>query len=178
MTAVRVCKFNHGQQVLVGTVLKDKGIGFQVRLDNGVEMFIPRKRILCSWEESLEQNQEAQENPAPDLPTQEEVPPVAQAEAAATTPEPKKRAKATATATTEPRNTVALKELCFDLGLEPRIARRRLRKALGNVGTGSRWEWAKNSPELAKVTAALVGTAPTEPTDNERVNSDAEDMVE
>lgn len=55
---------------------------------------------------------------------------------------------------------VHLKQLCFDLDLEPRIARRRLRKALGNVGTGHRWAWAPDSPELAKVRTVLAGTLP------------------
>lgn len=59
-------------------------------------------------------------------------------------------------------NLVHLKQLCFDLDLEPRIARRRLRKALGNVGTGQRWAWEPDSPELAKVRTALAGTPATE----------------
>lgn len=57
---------------------------------------------------------------------------------------------------------VHLKQLCFDLDLEPRIARRRLRKALGNVGTGHRWAWEPDSPELAKVRAVLAGTPATD----------------
>lgn len=57
-------------------------------------------------------------------------------------------------------NLVHLKQLCFDLDLEPRIARRRLRKALGNVGTGHRWAWEPDSPELAKVRTVLAGTMP------------------
>lgn len=59
-------------------------------------------------------------------------------------------------------NLVHLKQLCFDLDLEPRIARRRLRKALGNVGTGQRWAWEPDSPELAKVRTVLAGTMPSE----------------
>lgn len=58
-------------------------------------------------------------------------------------------------------NLVHLKQLCFDLDLEPRIARRRLRKALGNVGTGQRWAWEPNCPELAKVRTVLAGTTPS-----------------
>ncbi|MGE4374773.1 MAG: hypothetical protein AB7D01_03600 [Methanoculleus sp.] len=57
---------------------------------------------------------------------------------------------------------VHLKQLCFDLDLEPRIARRRLRKALGNIGTGQRWAWEPDSPELAKVRAVLAGTPATD----------------
>lgn len=59
-------------------------------------------------------------------------------------------------------NLVHLKQLCFDLDLEPRIARRRLRKALGNVGTGQRWAWEPDSPELARVRTALAGTPATD----------------
>ena len=59
-------------------------------------------------------------------------------------------------------NLVHLKQLCFDLDLEPRIARRRLRKALGNVGTGQRWAWEPDSPELAQVRTVLAGTMPSE----------------
>ena len=58
-------------------------------------------------------------------------------------------------------NLVHLKQLCFDLDLEPRIARRRLRKALGNVGTGQRWAWEPDSPELARVRTVLAGTMPS-----------------
>lgn len=57
---------------------------------------------------------------------------------------------------------VHLKQLCFDLDLEPRIARRRLRKALGNIGTGQRWAWEPDSPELAKVRTVLAGTPAAE----------------
>lgn len=61
----------------------------------------------------------------------------------------------------EDSNLVHLKQLCFDLDLEPRIARRRLRKALGNIGTGQRWAWEPDSPELAKVRTVLAGTPAT-----------------
>jgi len=62
----------------------------------------------------------------------------------------------------EDSNLIHLKQLCFDLDLEPRIARRRLRKALGNIGTGARWAWEPDSPELAKVRAVLAGTPATD----------------
>ena len=48
--------------------------------------------------------------------------------------------------------------------MEPRIARRKLRKSLGNIGTGSRWEWKKGSTELATVQKALTATAEPTPT--------------
>ena len=67
-----------------------------------------------------------------------------------------------ATADRDDSNLIHLKQLCFNLDLEPRIARRRLRKALGNVGTGQRWAWEPDSPELAKVRTALAGTPATD----------------
>jgi len=67
---------------------------------------------------------------------------------------------------------VTLAELCVELRIVGRIARRRLRKALGQVGTGSRWEWKKASEELAKVRSLLtvappVATAPEADADDE-----------
>ncbi len=70
--------------------------------------------------------------------------------------------KPAAAAADSDSNLVHLKQLCFDLDLEPRIARRRLRKALGNVGTGQRWAWEPDSPELAKVRTVLAGTMSSE----------------
>jgi len=55
---------------------------------------------------------------------------------------------------------VHLKQICFDLDVEPRIARRRLRKAIGKVGTGNRWAWKKDSPELSRVRQILAGALP------------------
>ena len=69
--------------------------------------------------------------------------------------------KPAATKTDSDSNLVHLKQLCFDLDLEPRIARRRLRKALGLVGTGQRWAWEPDSPELARVRTVLAGTMPS-----------------
>jgi hypothetical protein len=71
-------------------------------------------------------------------------------------------AKPAPTATKPERdpNLVTLKQLCFDLDLEPRIARRRLRGSIGTIGTGSRWEWTAGSEELNKVRAILAKPAP------------------
>lgn len=80
--------------------------------------------------------------------------------AAAHAPEPalKKERKPREKKESAPRdpNLVSLKELCFQLEIEPRIARRMLRKAQGNIGTGSRWEWTKDSDDLAKVRTILL----------------------
>ena len=72
-------------------------------------------------------------------------------------------------------NLVHLKQICFDLDLEPRIARRRLRKALGNVGTGQRWAWEPDSPELAKVRTVLAGTMPS--TDPEALSAEDQEAL-
>lgn len=53
---------------------------------------------------------------------------------------------------------VTLADLLTEYKLVGRIARRRLRKALGTVGTGSRWEWKKDSTDLAKVREILSPT--------------------
>ena len=73
-------------------------------------------------------------------------------------PTPKAKKEKPAPAERDP-NLVSLKQLCFELDLEPRIARRRLRKAVGHVGTGGRWEWMKDSPEYAAVQKALAAPA-------------------
>ena len=51
---------------------------------------------------------------------------------------------------------VTLAELCTEYGIVGRIARRRLRSSFGQVGTGSRWEWKKDSAELDKVRGILA----------------------
>ena len=72
---------------------------------------------------------------------------------------------------------VQLKQLCPE-GLETRIARRRLRKALGNVGTGSRWEWPEGSEELAKIKAILAPQPAASPVPATEPDPDlAQDLV-
>lgn len=88
------------------------------------------------------------------------------------TPEPEAEAEAgpsllsslvgqvTADPTPEPEpedNTVSLASLCAELQVVPRIARRRLRKALGNLVEG-RWEWdAEDENLLATVRSIIQG---------------------
>lgn len=63
-------------------------------------------------------------------------------------------------------NLVTLAELCTEYGIVGRIARRRLRSSFGQVGTGSRWEWKKDSADLAKVRGVLAPKpAPATPAD-------------
>lgn len=68
---------------------------------------------------------------------------------------------------------VTLAELCTELKIIGRIARRRLRKSLGKVGAGARWEWRKASEELAKVRTILTSAA-QDTNDEGRINRDAE----
>lgn len=66
----------------------------------------------------------------------------------------------TAEPTPEPEpedNTVSLAALCAELQVVPRIARRRLRKALGNLQEG-RWEWdAEDDCLLAQIRSIIRG---------------------
>jgi hypothetical protein len=52
-------------------------------------------------------------------------------------------------------DNMVLKQLCRDLDLDPRKARIKLRKTVGN--TTGRWEWEKGSKELKEVTDILTG---------------------
>ena len=52
---------------------------------------------------------------------------------------------------------ITLKQLCAELDVEPRIARRRLRNSVGLIGTGSRWEWKAKDKVLADIRKAIKG---------------------
>lgn len=134
-------------------VLANKGIAWQVQDENG-DAFLVQKRLVVRgpWEEA--EDDEPAPTPAPGSLAGQ----LAAAAAEVKTALKAKKDKP-APAERDP-NLVTLKELCFELGVIPRIARRRLRKAIGLVGTGGRWEWKKDSPELAKVRQALAAPAP------------------
>lgn len=61
----------------------------------------------------------------------------------------------TPAAAPEFNNLISLKQLCAELNVEPRIARRRLRNSQGQVGTGSRWEWEADSMEIDAIRAII-----------------------
>lgn len=123
-------------------VIANKGITWQVQDDAGDRFLVQKKQVVRGpWTED-----EEDESPAP-------APLLTAALAQVTAPKPKPEPKPAA-AERDP-DLVTLKELCFQLDLEPRIARRRLRKAVGTIGTGSRWEWKKDSEELATVRKVL-----------------------
>ena len=148
MTTTKHIEFKSANSSGIAQVLANKGICWQVQDDEGEIFLVQKKHVVRGpWEES-------DDDAAP--PAAGSV--AAQILAAAAKAEPKARVKKDP-AVTDP-NLITLKQLCFDLDLEPRIARRKLRKALGNIGTGSRWEWKLGSTELAAVQKALAGAEP------------------
>ena len=155
-TKIRCCRYRSNGQELVGQILTNQGLGFKVLPDgeDTFPLFVHKKHIICQWDEG-----EPGLDPAPEVPT-EPIDPTSLAGQVAnlTTSTPKKKAELPKPE--EGEKTIQLKALCIDFGIEPRIARRRLRKALGNVGTGSRWEWPLNSPELEEVKKVLNAAEP------------------
>lgn len=63
------------------------------------------------------------------------------------TPKKEKKAKK------EPSGLIPLKDICAELKIVPRIARRKLRKAKGLVGTGGAWEF--NPADVEDIKALL-----------------------
>lgn len=123
-----------------GEVIKNLGIRLQLREDDGTEHTVPRSAILSTWDEE---------------PNAEGTPTITVGSLADQAAQLVKDQPASADDGT-PR--VELKSLCIDFGIEPRIARRRLRKEFGQVGTGTRWSWALNSPELERVKTLLAAS--------------------
>lgn len=123
-------------------VIKNLGIRLSLREEDGTEHTVPRSAILSQWEET--------EAPDGTLAAQVKALEAAVESSPTETPAPD-------------TPQIELKALCIDYGIEPRIARRRLRKAFGQVGTGTRWAWALGSPELEQVKALL--NPPTKPTE-------------
>ena len=149
-------EFKNNTGLHIARVIANKGIYWQVQ--DGEESYaVPKKQVTRGpWEEEEEEELTACELEAQELAAGHSSPLTQalqqiQAQAAA----PKAKKEKAAPAERDP-NLVTLKELCFELNVIPRIARRKLRKAVGTIGTGARWEWQKDSDELAKVRAALV----------------------
>lgn len=165
-------KFKRGAGTSTGTILKNRGVGWLIREDGtGEEFQVPKKLVLESYDAPDTVEPTCAECGASGVPLnangfcgdcesaaddQEEHAPkdslLGQLGAAAHQEKPKPKDEA---AQRDP-NLVSLKELCFELEMEPRIARRMLRKAKGNIGTGSRWEWKKGSEELSAVRKVLL----------------------
>ena len=154
--------FKHQGQEIEGLVLANKGICWQVELSDGSAILVQKKHVIAEdttpptnpnpiiADEPLEDA----EAPAPDslasMLTQ-----IRASGKVAGSKAPRKQQPAPAA--TEPSNTISLKQLCAECQVEPRIARRRLRKAVGLIGTGSRWEWEADSAELAAIRTAIAG---------------------
>lgn len=156
MATTQHLEYKSGNGSGIVKVLANKGITWQVQDEETGDIFLVQKKHVTKgpWTET------------PD----EELPPpatgslaaqMAAAAVAATAP-PKGKAKAKAAPAVTDPDLITLKQLCFDLGMEPRIARRKLRKSLGNIGTGSRWEWKLGSTELAAVRKALTAAPAAE----------------
>lgn len=161
-------EFKNASGTHIAEVLANKGIYFQVRDDAGEEYAVPKKQVTRGpWEEPTIEEEAAELTQArgPSLTAA-----LAQIQATDKAKAEPKAKKEPAAATP---NLVTLKQLCFDLNMVPRIARRKLRKVMGQVGTGSRWEWAKDSEELAAVTKALSAPSTQEEADAEEDMGDA-----
>lgn len=171
-------EFKNASGLHIAEVLANRGIYFQVRDDEGEEYAVPKKQVTRGpWEEPTdeEEEMEAIRNSVQAHPLFAQA--LAQA-TAAPVPTPKAKKEKPAPAERDP-NLVSLKQLCWDLDLEPRIARRRLRKAVGHVGTGGRWEWMKDSPEYAAVQKALAApVADAEPVADADDEQDPRDLLQ
>ena len=163
MTKTKFVEIKSANASGIFEVVANKGICWQVKDAEG-NLFLARKTqvVRGPWEEEeLTVEEEAAELAANHNPTFAAALAQVQVEPAPVAKTPRKK-PAEPAEDAEPQ--VTLKELCFDLDIIPRIARRRLRKALGNIGTGSRWEWPLGSPELEKVKQVLL--AKTEAADD------------
>lgn len=137
-------KYLHQGVEKTARIAANKGVCWQT--EEGT--FVQKKLVIAQWDEPED---DAQDEPQPD--------PAAFAAALNEITKPRETSPAPRPVKAEGVEVVTLKQLCFDLGLEPRIARRRLRKLQGLVGTGSRWEWLPDSAELATVRKALATPA-------------------
>lgn len=136
-------------------ILANKGVCWQVEGEDGPFLVQKRQVVRGPWEEETEEEAAAAEEALNTAPPSSLA---GQLAAAMTAANPAPKAQGTAERNSRERDpdVLTLKELCAELNLEPRIARRKLRKEVGHVGTGARWEWKKDSPELAKVRQALA----------------------
>lgn len=141
-----------------GTILADRGIAWLV-LSEGETYPVPKKQVTRQWAPT-EEEQAATLEEAQELDQAEEElygKPSTLAQQLAGTPAP---APAAPKAKEKDPDLVTLADLCTEYKIVGRIARRRLRGSIGTVGTGSRWEWKKDSADLVKVRAILNPPAP------------------
>ena len=150
-------EFKQQGQLRVALILENRGLCWKVRDEKtGEEFQVQKRSVTRQWVEEPEEESAPTTAPSPEFSSM-----LGQLNGqAAAQGKPAPKAKEKKEQAERDPNLVSLKELCFELKVEPRIARRRLRKAVGQVGTGSRWEWMKDSDALAAVKAVLSNPAP------------------
>lgn len=157
--------FKHQSEVIEALVIANKGICWQVELDDGSTTLVQKKHVIS---ESTQPPAEFATDSTITADPFEDEPPAADSLASMLTKiradgkvaKPKRQPKAPATPVAKPATDISiitLKQLCAELNIEPRIARRRLRNSQGHVGTGQRWEWETDSAELAAIRTAIQG---------------------
>ena len=177
--------FTHRGKEMDGLVLADKGICWQVELSDGSTLLVQKKHIITelTGDAGDEEAYVAASQPLVDPDSVEtpdpfeDEPPAADSLATmltkiradgkvatkgkqAKTPKAapvKPAAKPTQAKTPSAGGLITLKQLCAELDVEPRIARRRLRNSIGLIGTGSRWEWQAKDKVLADIRKAIKG---------------------
>jgi hypothetical protein len=150
---VTITVFRHKGEELTAEVLEDKGSTLRVRvfLDGGQtkDMTIKPAQVATSWFE-----EDVEGEPSIITCTTTGYPPKAPEPA----PEPeegKDPEDDREPGPAMPEGSVLLKTLCTELGVAPRVARRRLRKAFGLVGTGKSWYFTPD--RLAEARKAIGG---------------------
>lgn len=181
--------FTHRGKEMDGLVLADKGICWQVELSDGSTLLVQKKHVITELtgdagdeEAYIAASQPLVDPDSVETPDPfEDEPPAAdslatmltkirsegkvatkgkQAKTPKAAPAPvKPAAKPTQAKTPSAGDLITLKQLCAELEVEPRIARRRLRNSQGQVGTGSRWEWEANSKELDFIKCIITAAA-------------------
>ena len=148
MTLTTITFTNREDASVTGTLIKRQGAMLQVRV--GEDLIWVKKTQVTA-----ESVAEAHEAPRGGFAA-------AAAEASSAAEHAaEKPAKAKRERKTQDRDPdeVCLKDLCEELGIIPRIARKKLRKEFGTLekqeSSESRWCWKANSEDLAKVRSIL-----------------------
>lgn len=144
--------FKHHGEVFEGLVLANKGICWQVELSDGSTLLVQKKHVI--QEDPVNSTLTAS---VADTPEEDEAPAEGSLASMLTQIRASGKVKPAAKKAPTASDTVSLKQLCAECQVEPRIARRRLRKAVGLVGTGSRWEWEAKDKILADIRKAIKG---------------------
>lgn len=147
MEAIRqTVKFTLGDAECAGTLVSKKGLFWEVETEPGIVKKVPVKAVLnrADFEEQPRQGPANPNTLAAQL---------AGIEKAAAAP---KSTKAKKEKVAKDPDLIELAALCTECKIQGRIARRRLRKVMGTLPEGARWEWKKDDPKLAEVRALLL----------------------